>query len=519
MASSDPIPSGEITGRALFRLLAAGVLIWLLITLGVTGWFFASTPDPGLMGVAFPFYAWMISYPPGGLLMLVYGGWRALRKRIPWNVVAWGGWVFFLPVILQVAVAQFFLYTQPTTVQHGDEPMMIAAFTGPVFFLLFLAGLMIGYGQRDRPLRRAGVLIMTPPLIGVVVSIVASVVFTLSSSHWQHRADFALHIEHIDWRDPMGLIIDGRLDAMKPVSAGFHAFYEDRRGGTPVASIDFGTASFADGNWHQTVQTLKAGESYPLRLVWPKLETTSLSERRRVTFRLTDGPYTTSKQLLKEFVINVDPDPARLALLEAKLSPVSRGGKMGYANKADKVIIEPRFDWADDFHEGLAVVRIGQLWGYIDQTGATVIPLKYMDASPFSEDLAAVAEWSNTEYKVGYINKTGSYVIAPRFHAGHPFSEGLARIAIDRKEGYIDRTGEIVIEPQWAWAYDFTEGRAAVKVGEKWGFIDRTGKVAIEPRFDALRPQFRDGRAEVLLNEQWGSVDKDGHWTPDARRN
>lgn len=509
-------------GSALFRLLAAGVAAWLLAAVGITLWFFAITPDPGLMGVAFPFYAWMIAYVPGGVIMLLYGAWRVFRGPVSARVLAWAGAVYFLPLILQTAVMQALLHLAPTTIQYGDEPMMLAAFTGPVFFILFLVGLARGYARRERPLRQTGLAILIPPLIGVALSFAGAIVFALTSSQWQHRDDFALRLERIEWRDPQGLFVEARLEVKKDAAAGFHAFYEDRRGdtgrGEPVAEIEFGAISGREANWYQKEQTLKAGETYRVRLAWPRLATTSLNSERRIIFRLTDGPYAMSRSQLKEFRIAVDPDAATLAALEGKLVPMARGARMGYENKAGKVIIEPNFDWADEFHEGLAVVRVGQRWGYIDQRGATAIPLQYANATRFSEGLAAVAAPSNEEYKMGYIDKTGRYVIAPHFHAAHPFSDGLARVRMDGKEGYIDKTGSLVIAPQWEWAHDFAEGRAAVQVGDKWGFIDRAGKIVVAPRFNALRPHFHNGRAEVMLGNEWGTVDLEGRWISDAEK-
>ena len=44
-------------------------------------------------------------------------------------------------------------------------------------------------------------------------------------------------------------------------------------------------------------------------------------------------------------------------------------GKWGYVDPNDKIAIPPHYDDATPFTEGLAGVKIGEKWGYIDKTG------------------------------------------------------------------------------------------------------------------------------------------------------
>ena len=57
----------------------------------------------------------------------------------------------------------------------------------------------------------------------------------------------------------------------------------------------------------------------------------------------------------------------------------------GFIDKSGKVVIEPKFGYAGDFHYGLAEVAIGQMrygWGYIDKTGKLVIPANFKAQVP-----------------------------------------------------------------------------------------------------------------------------------------
>ncbi len=62
-------------------------------------------------------------------------------------------------------------------------------------------------------------------------------------------------------------------------------------------------------------------------------------------------------------------EPSGLFLIE-------RDGKSGFIDRAGTVVIEPQFDYANEFYEGLACAKIGDNWFYIDQAGQKVIEFK-----------------------------------------------------------------------------------------------------------------------------------------------
>ena len=99
----------------------------------------------------------------------------------------------------------------------------------------------------------------------------------------------------------------------------------------------------------------------------------------------------------------------------------------------------PSFDWAYDFHEGLAAVQVGD--------------------------------------KVGYIRRDGGYAIPPIHHSasGIDFAEGLVADRVKRKVGFMDRTGRIAIQPKYDDVFPFSDGLAPVELEGKWGYVDKTG--------------------------------------------
>jgi hypothetical protein len=209
--------------------------------------------------------------------------------------------------------------------------------------------------------------------------------------------------------------------------------------------------------------------------------------------------------------------------------------------------IEPRFQTAGEFHEGLARIYVwskascdrevytsenapgyafrffedrmvdsggcaptdGRM-GYIDKTGTVVIPPQFLEARDFAEGLAAV--WVDALRKFGYIDRTGAMAIAPRFNQAGPFSEGLAAVetsarivsnqVVDIAWGFIDKTGALKIPGRFDYAGNFSEGLAqvAIKSGVNEGYIDHDGTMIIPARFSQVS-DFSEGLAVACADD------------------
>lgn len=148
-------------------------------------------------------------------------------------------------------------------------------------------------------------------------------------------------------------------------------------------------------------------------------------------------------------------------------------GKFGYMDKKGNVVVQPKYDNAYEFSDGLAMVVIDDTYGFIDESGKEVVKIQYADASHFKEGMAAV----KVDDLWGFIDKKGKMVIKPQFVMAGSFSEGLARV-FDDQWGYIDKTGKRVIQAEYLNAYDFNNGLAIVAVSDfELAYIDKTGKV------------------------------------------
>jgi len=155
---------------------------------------------------------------------------------------------------------------------------------------------------------------------------------------------------------------------------------------------------------------------------------------------------------------------------------------------------------SNSFSEGLVPIESRNKWGYVDRSGRVVIQPQFEDAGDFSEGLAPVKVYSEETIwcprdesgsrsgftmKWGYIDKTGKLVIPPQFETAEPFSEGLAAIHTCDHSFFIDKTGKRVIVGEFKYASSFLGGLARAETlanGDLLsGYINRTGKFVWGP--------------------------------------
>ncbi|MCO5285324.1 MAG: WG repeat-containing protein [Chitinophagaceae bacterium] len=191
------------------------------------------------------------------------------------------------------------------------------------------------------------------------------------------------------------------------------------------------------------------------------------------------------------------------------LGRVKQNGKWGYIDKTGKEIVIPKYENAFSFNEGLAGVKQNGKWGFIDKTGKEIATPKYEYAYSFDEGLAAVVQ----NGKWGFIDKTGKEIVALQYDNAGGFSEGLSNVSLNKKCGFIDRSGKVVIPLIYDVAGSFSEGLVAVQQNGKWGFIDKTGKVVIKLQYENAN-SFKNNKAKVTLNSRDFYIDKTGKEIP-----
>jgi hypothetical protein len=116
-------------------------------------------------------------------------------------------------------------------------------------------------------------------------------------------------------------------------------------------------------------------------------------------------------------------------------SPASSDGGWGFIDAKGTVIVEPKFQRASRFSQGLAAACAGNRWGFINKTGKWAIPPQFDQAQDFCEGLALVAvKDAAGKMSYGYIDTLGRTVVKPRrgIVSASRFSEGLASLAVAR---------------------------------------------------------------------------------------
>ncbi len=175
--------------------------------------------------------------------------------------------------------------------------------------------------------------------------------------------------------------------------------------------------------------------------------------------------------------------------------------KVGYVDTDGNIVIDAKFTFASDFHNGYAVVskddyksgrkEDNRQFIVIDTSGNTVLEI---DKAYTSKRVGFVGEgFFNGLYRVdkngkhGFIDLNGNLVIDFQFDASD-FANGYAKVEQDEKFGFIDTTGALVIPYEWDEVSDFMpNGLAIVKRGKLYGLIDGSGTLVLEPVYKSIQ--------------------------------
>jgi hypothetical protein len=227
--------------------------------------------------------------------------------------------------------------------------------------------------------------------------------------------------------------------------------------------------------------------------------------------------------------------PVKDAEQHARLYSVEIGKRYGYMDSSGGVLIGPKFKWAGEFSEGLALVELFNYYedrGFIDRAGNVLFHVNFpsneqynanyspTEVGSFHDGMARV-EFRDTRLVAffGFIDTSGNLVIAADFEAVRDFSEGVAAVSIASPDdfsqiaaGFIYPNGQFAIEPTFEDTDSYAEGIAGVRdqATHKWGYIDHHGSYIIPPKFDRAW-RFSEGLALVETSGKRQFVDRSGN--------
>ncbi|MDC7124203.1 MAG: WG repeat-containing protein [Spirochaetales bacterium] len=221
-------------------------------------------------------------------------------------------------------------------------------------------------------------------------------------------------------------------------------------------------------------------------------------------------------------------------------------GKYGYIDSRGNWVIEARFDRAEEFSDGLALVTIKDKRFFIDREGNTVLEEKAWDDLYFADAQKKTVLLRDRNINYTEIPYEGTYELPfdrTRFKFLGGFHDGLARCSIKTdlaetsdseyvsgRSGfvYINKTGDEVFflpdgnlikyyKEQAMSPHDFSDGLALVEFSfwgtkkDLYGYIDTKGSKFIEPQFDKAF-DFQNGMACVMYpnTKKYGFIDTTG---------
>lgn len=232
---------------------------------------------------------------------------------------------------------------------------------------------------------------------------------------------------------------------------------------------------------------------------------------------------------------------------EENLAGVQLNGRVGFIDRYNRFIIEPKFESIDrleGFSRGLAAVKKDGMFGFIDKSGKFVIPPKFEWAENFEEnDLAAV----KIDGKIGAIDLKGEIVVSCKYKlkemmtklptSNKLYKEAAKKVKFDRDNGLYDESlakieeaGKAIdalimdslyrtpvpADSLWTVPMRYEEiarvgdGFALVAQDDKWGVVDHYGRLVIPCAFEMIEYMAEGEMFAVYENESVGLYSRIG---------
>lgn len=215
------------------------------------------------------------------------------------------------------------------------------------------------------------------------------------------------------------------------------------------------------------------------------------------------------KRLLSTLAITI---MACITSLAQDLVPIHNDkGQFGYGIKGSKEFaIKAQWDEARPFNDyGIAIVRKGKSFGFIDKTGKSVgKSMGYSLITTFDgTDLLLVAEGGNRVEDASKIKTRQT--ICP-----YGFKGSLSYPINGAKWGLVRPDGSFQIEPKYQEiSSQMGNGYLIVQLKGLLGIVDIDGNSIFEPLYDAMTPINNQGVAAIRnkKTQKWSLISKDGH--------
>ena len=206
------------------------------------------------------------------------------------------------------------------------------------------------------------------------------------------------------------------------------------------------------------------------QLYQSSLDTLDLLTLKRFKNKYPNYPY--RKELLRD-----------MEYIDSVFLPIKKGELFGFMNTAGVTMIPVMYQQVSKFSEGLAVAAKNGKFGVIDKYNQVRIPFKFDAISDFISG-RAIVEQNGLQ---GMIHRNGSFVFECQFDDMGTLSDGLIYASDGEKFGYYDVTGFLRIPMKFSDAYDFSNGIAKVEIDGLAAYIDIYGGYVVPPAFEEIR--------------------------------
>ncbi len=135
-----------------------------------------------------------------------------------------------------------------------------------------------------------------------------------------------------------------------------------------------------------------------------------------------------------------------------------------------------------------------------------VTPYVYTEVSKFHEGIA----WVNKGDLYGYIDTNLAEITLFQFTDVSAFQNGYAVVSLDSLFGYINRMGEMESTMHYLEALPMQHGLAAVRDSMGWTMLDTSFRPISIQRFDIPPKALSDDFIIVSRNGSWGVTNRKG---------
>ncbi len=195
------------------------------------------------------------------------------------------------------------------------------------------------------------------------------------------------------------------------------------------------------------------------------------------------------------------------------LAPIKQGELWGFLDNKGHLAIPAKFDEATEFNGGFGVAKSGAKYIVLDTKGGE-FPVDFADVIDVKHFSEGLAPFRTSTKKFGFVGSDGKIAIQPQFQSVGYFNGGLAWAKSEAGTlGYINTKGEWVIKPQFDAGKDFDSesGLARIKKDDKWAYVSKDGSIIYVKDTD-LFGDFSNGLAAGRKNSLVGFYNKKGEW-------